>query len=132
MRWRLTGFVVILAACSLVMGEQLWHTTPDKWEEPRIFHSPFCSDYSERLAFGRDFIAVPGSEHRESPNKAYFYMIQKPDTRSPGPWNTVVSINNERKGLFQILIKDHNNGDVDVKWINEKLSCLSEFPLIQN
>jgi hypothetical protein len=28
---------------------QEWHTTPDKWKEPRMFHSEFDRDYESRI-----------------------------------------------------------------------------------
>ena len=121
MRWRPTSLIVILLACGPVVGGQLWHTPPDRWEEPRAFHSPFRPAYAERLVVGRDLAAVTGSEHHKSPNKAYFYMIEGSSTENPGPWNAIVSIHNERKGLLQVVIKDHSQYPVDVRWVNEKL-----------
>jgi hypothetical protein len=101
--------------------QTVWHTTPDKWQEPRIFHTPLQSTFTNRIQVGRNIVAITGSEHVVSPNRAYFFMLLKPDTTAPGPWNTVISINNERPGLLQVLIRDHAQYDPDIRWINEKL-----------
>jgi len=119
----------MLFAENLCQGQEPWHTSPDKWNEPRIYHFPPDSDLDkqivkERLLIQRDSTAIPTGEKFLSPNKAYFYTIEKPDMQKPGPWDTVVYVYNEREGLQRIDIKDHSNYGVKIEWINEKLLFL--------
>lgn len=39
-----------------------WHTTPDKWNEPRLFHSVFNAAYTDRLQVGRNIVSVTPTE----------------------------------------------------------------------
>jgi hypothetical protein len=97
-----------------------WHTPPDQWKEPRIYHVPFDADYAGRIRFGtapaRD---LPGKVF--SPNDAYWLAVEPPDTVKPGPWNTVVTLFTERDPALTVTLLDHASYPVTAAWVNEKL-----------
>lgn len=114
--------VGILNITSGLASGNSWHTSPDQWKEPRIFHSAFQNEFKDRLEIGRDVFSIIPTEQHWSPNKAYYYMILFPDTSKANcPWDTIVSIYNEKDYLVQIRIKDHSNSFPKIQWINEKL-----------
>ena len=98
-----------------------WHTPPDKWSEPRIFHSTFEDRYNERIVITRTEITDETKKHHYSDNKAYWFILQEPDFMKSGPWSTIIKIFNERDYLINIQLVDHNQYGVKAKWINEKL-----------
>ncbi len=106
---------------------QEWHTTPDKWKEPRIFHSEFEKEYENRIKICRTKLYNKISEQNEkeknySPNKAYWFVVYSPDTMKPGPWSTEIRVFNERDYIIKIELLDHAAQYVTTtKWINEKL-----------
>jgi hypothetical protein len=100
--------------------EQEWHTRPDKWAEPRIFHSPFDKRYHDRILVSR----VPAEKFSETeiaPNRAYWFTVRHPNYMTPSPWSTQIFVHNERAYLLRIELRDHGNGEVKINWINEKL-----------
>ncbi len=115
-----------LTAAALAAARQPWHSNPEGWTEPRLYHSPPLSEHEKRIlqtriALGRIPDAAPRGERFPSPNKAYFYTVAEPDTLVPGPWNTVLSVDNERQGLLEVTIRDHRSLGVRAEWISEKL-----------
>ena len=106
---------------------QEWHTTPDRWKEPRMFHSEFDRDYESRIRITQVKVEKKALEENEkernySPNKAYWFVIYSPDTIKPGPWSTEIRIFNEREYFIKIELLDHAAQYVTkTKWINEKL-----------
>lgn len=110
-----------LALFSLPAAAADFHTTPDKWREPRQFHAVFEQRFSDRIQMERTLEPPPQIEKVYSNNRAYFFMVTHPDTRKPGPWELVVSIFNERPGFLHVQMKDVSQYDHVVRWINEKL-----------
>jgi hypothetical protein len=104
-----------------------WHTTPDKWEEPRVFHSEFNPDYDARIRISRSTLNTGslekyGQKESYSPNKSYWFVLFSPNTMQPGPWSTEIFIFNERENVVKIELLDHATQYVTtVKWINTKL-----------
>ncbi len=103
-----------------------WHTRPDKWKEPRIFHEPFEPTFENRIEISR----ITNKKMKElvkkkltySPNKAYWFTVDAPDTMKCGPWSTEIKIFNERDYLVSIKLIDHAaQYTTTIKWINEKL-----------
>lgn len=115
-------FLGIMAAVGLALASSAeWHTPPNKWTKPRVYHTPFDDRYSSRVKIGQDFVPVQLTEKTWSPNKTYWFITTDPDLKKEGPWNTTISVFNERDYLTQILLLDHNNSKPKVRWINEKL-----------
>ena len=116
-------FLSIITALGLVFGDfQDWHTSPEKWEKPRIYHTAFDEEFASRLRTGIGAMPSQFTQKNWSPNKAYWFMTIDPDTTKAGPRNTTISVFNEREYLLQISLLDHIQcGKPKVKWINEKL-----------
>ena len=121
------AFFTVIAISSLMHAEQaLWHTNPGFWEEPRIFHSSSLSSMDKeivetQISLERNHRAETAGERFKSPNNAYFYTMQEPDYLQPSPWDTTISIYNEREGLLELKISKHASYKPTVRWINEKL-----------
>lgn len=98
-----------------------WHTRPDKWSEPRRFHSEFYKHYEKRILISHDILTENTGKKVLSPNKAYWFAVHRPNYMKPPPWSTNISIFNERDYLMNIRFEDHNNYGMKVRWINEKL-----------
>jgi hypothetical protein len=107
------------------ISSQQWHTTPDKWEKSRIYHSGFDPDFSDRIQIFRTKLNMQfGNEWQKfySPNDAYWVVCRKPDTMKPGPWVGGIKVFNERDYFIEIdLINFAAQYPVTIKWINEKL-----------
>jgi hypothetical protein len=128
----LTLFALLGAALSLGQSSLSWHTRPDKWKEPRLFHTPFQQRYEERIAVSH----VPQSEEFKfklsSPNRAYWFGIS-PDVQSNQTCRDKVEFEvftpdaricvfNERDYLIEITLKDHYpNFLMNASWVSEKL-----------
>lgn len=128
-----TAFVII---CCLLVGigcagkatsEKVssgcrFHTTPDKWKDARVFHTPFDDTWSDRIMVRRTPLAQVANEKVFSPNKAYWYSVTEPDTMKPGPYKLQIDIYNERDYLVRLdMLNIYGNFKPHVKWINEKL-----------
>ena len=111
-----------------------FHTTPDKWKDPRIFQTPFDREYESRVAISHEELTTDCELKILSPNKAYWFEI-KPD-EGYETWTSPTSgvrfhissadapiyVFNEHDRLIKILLKDHYpNFLLDVYWINQKL-----------
>lgn len=99
---------------------QSWHTTPDRWSEPRIFHSPYLPRYDFRIVFDKVAVDVP----EEGRLYSWFY-VKEPNTLRDGPWTTEIFVSNERKEITHISLIDHKDYERRVEWINEKLIYVS-------
>lgn len=111
-------FVVLFLPSSGVA--QQYHTRPDKWSEPRIFHQRFESQYGDRIVISR--VPVQEFPNKEfSSNKAYWFAIRTPNYMRPRPWSTQLFIYQERPYLVKIDVKDHAHYDNRVTWVSEKL-----------
>ncbi len=111
-------FLFLLAAPAFT---QQFHTPPDKWKEPRIYHTEFDRAYTDRIVITKETAGRTDRDKVMSPNGAYWFSIVAPDTAKPGPWSTDMFVFNEREGLIRIRLKDHSTYDVSARWINEKL-----------
>jgi hypothetical protein len=123
----LFGSFFLLMSINNVFSQQ-WHTTPDKWKEPRMFHSEFDKNYENRIRISHaqiDEKILLGKNIKErnySPNKAYWFVANFPDTMKPGPWSTEIRVFNERDYIIKIELVDYAAQYVTTtKWINEKL-----------
>jgi hypothetical protein len=104
-----------------------WHTTPDKWKEPRIFHEPFEPTFEDRIKISRIALnktaeKMDKKKLQYAPNQAYWYIVDAPDTMKPGPWSTEIKIFNERDYLISVKLIDYAAQYMTtIKWLNEKL-----------
>ena len=98
-----------------------YHTTPDKWDQPRTFQSPFEETWADRMEISTVSAEDVDGEKVLSPNKAYWYVLTISDTMKPGPFSGTVHIYNERDYLIRIQMLDIKSGALTAKWINEKL-----------
>ncbi len=120
--FRVFIFLAIITGTAIsVVSEELWHTPPEKWGQPRIFHSAFDSDFENRIVMTQAPLEADNSEKTFSPNKAYWFAVSTQDFRKEGPWLTTIQIFNERDYSIRIEIRDHNNWEIKPKWVNEKL-----------
>jgi len=105
-----------------------WHTTPDKWKEPRNFYSEFDGRYESRIRISHSQkIDEKRSEKNIkektfSPNRAYWFTVHASDTMKPGLWSTDIEIFNERSYLIKIELSDYAaTYATTARWINDKL-----------
>ena len=121
MRKLLFIFLLLLVFDSSVYSAE-WHTSPDKWEEPRSFHSQFDKDYENRIQVTNYKFKGEIDNKIYSPNKAYWFTLNLPDTTKNGPWSSEVIIFNEREDFIKIRIVDYAaTYSTKAEWINEKL-----------
>ena len=102
-----------------------YHTTPDIWEEPRVFQMPadYLSDmWSSRISFNKHDDWVIGDWERiYSPNKAYWFQ-----KGFNGQGTFQVVIYNERRYItIETASDDHYSKSVE--WINEKLVYVRDW-----
>ncbi|UCD75699.1 MAG: hypothetical protein JSV91_02055 [Phycisphaerales bacterium] len=96
-----------------------WHTPPDRWDGPRVYHRPLDPDYAARFALGR-LETIDQPEKRElSPNGAYWYGVMEDDRTQPGPWHAKVVVYNERDYHLDLTVHDYRH--IKARWVNEKL-----------
>ena len=108
--------------CAGLAYSNEWHTSPDKWKEPRSFHAPFDKKYENRIRITKVKFTEKASNKIFSPNKAYWFAVNLPDTGKPGPWSAQIIVFNERDYFTKIKIIDYAaTYSVNTKWINEKL-----------
>jgi len=43
----ITVIIVFLITGKALADDTIWHTPPDKWSEPRTFHSAFDEEFSK-------------------------------------------------------------------------------------
>jgi hypothetical protein len=126
--------LVLLGTGYATQHHRAYHTTPDKWEKPRIFHTPFDADYEERLTLSHQDLVDASLTKVRSPNGGYWAGIAsdnlletptaKPDkfpshVKSP---DFAIYVFNERSAFLAIDIKGHDpRYVVRIRWINEKL-----------
>ena len=122
-KYFVTVFLLLFLVAFCIAQDSEYHTTPDKWDTPRVFHTPFDNKYTDRMKFSHsDLRDCP--EKVLSPNQAYWFHIQRPNTKKEGPWSTAVYVYNERTYAIKIEFLDHAGYDVRASWINEKLMYL--------
>ena len=103
-------------------GELKFHTSPDRWPEPRIYHTPFDKEYTERISVSRIALTDVDVPKVASPNKAYWFTPYGTDTMKPGPYDFRANIYNERDYLVRLTVSGiYGNYEPEIRWINEKL-----------
>ena len=122
-RVSLAVIILLILTGKALADDTLWHTSPDKWSEPRTFHSAFDEEFSKGIVVSRVKAKYNDQLKKElSPNKAYWYNVQKTDYTKPGPYSTNILIYNERGGyLLNLQLLDHSQYEPNIKWVNEKL-----------
>lgn len=124
---RLCLAALILAACARPQG---FHTTPDKWKEPRLFHRSMDAtidgkEYQDRVQLGHSSVQVPLEGRVLSPNKAYWFHADNPgceglDGARRRP--RAIDIFTERPSLLRLTLIDTDCRYAgEVRWISEKL-----------
>lgn len=118
--------VLVFAGCDTkeqVKANSGWefHTRPDKWAEPRIYHGSFDQRYADRISISRIVLVDVNGPMEISPNKAYWFSAHYPDRMKPGPYDFRADIYNERDYLVRLHVSDIGNYKTKLRWINEKL-----------
>lgn len=119
--------VLVLAGCDRkeqVKANNGWefHTRPDKWAEPRIYHGRFDQGYESRISISRVALADANAPKEISPNKAYWFSAHCPNTIKSGPYDFTADIYNERDYLVRMCVSGvYGNYRAKISWINEKL-----------
>ena len=80
----------LLGLCTVMASDGDWHTSPDKWKEPRLFHRPFDEQFTSRISLARGAVPAILPERQMAGNKAYWFATILPDRTKEGPWNTEV------------------------------------------
>lgn len=96
-----------------------------KCGEAKVQYTPFDENYSGRIILRiapHAGPAAPQGNKEYSPQHTAWMSVNSPDYSRPGPWNTSVTIGSEAGSkVLQLRFEDHANGEVSVKWLNEKL-----------
>ena len=104
-----------------VAGADLgWHTSPEKWTEPRVYHRPFEDEFASRIILDHCTNRAATAEHRLAPNKAYWFALIQPDRTKSGLSHSEVLVYTERDYLLRVGLRDVHYFD-DIGWISEKL-----------
>ncbi|WFB36034.1 hypothetical protein P3T73_17920 [Kiritimatiellota bacterium B12222] len=115
--------IIIIALFSLLKAySHDWHTEPGKWKEARIFHSDFDDEFDSKIRVSKTELKDNVDSKEYSSNKAYWFVVYKPETKVKGPWSTEIEIYTERDYLIKIDLIDHAaQYEIKIEWINEKL-----------
>lgn len=116
-------FSMILLAASCHKSNKAgsrFHTSPDKWKKPRIYHTQMDAFYDQKISVAR----IPIKETEEkvfSGNSAYWYALDKQVNKNLQSDESLY-VFNERDYLIKVHITetDHRYDD-KAAWINEKL-----------
>ena len=98
-----------------------WHTPPDRWSRPRVYHGPFEAEFESQIGLSHHSHEELKGEWRKSPNDAYAFVVRESDRTKPGPWTFEYLIDTEREQLLKLTVSDYKF--TRARWINEKLSC---------
>lgn len=117
--------LIYLAGCQKAVSEHTFHTSPDRWEKPRVFQTSAedsTCPFSNKVSVEKyDDIVLDDTEKIYSPNDAYWFQKRFSE-----------------KGTFQVVIfNEHRfividtSGDdhyaKEVRWINEKLIYVRDW-----
>jgi hypothetical protein len=109
-----------------------WHTTPDKWKEPRIFQTP-ASESPRGVSLGHHSTEHDFKVKVFSPNKAYWFaadgdrsIVPRIECDGTGflilESNASIYVYTERDYLLRIRMRDHYpNFTINARWVNERL-----------
>ena len=112
--------VWLLGLWTVMAADGDWHTSPDKWKEPRLFHRPFDERFSSWISLDRGALPAALPERQMAANNAYWFAAILPDRTKEGPWNADVLVYTERDHLVRIRLRDIHYCR-DIGWVNEKL-----------
>jgi len=118
---------LIFAGCkdknASVNTQEQWsfHTTPDKWDEPRIFQTPFDDHWAERISIEKISFQESQKDKVFSPNKAYWFSVIEPNSVSSAIRDAQINIYNERDYILCMKLLELNHYQITTKWINEKI-----------
>ncbi len=101
--------------------EWSFHTTPDKWEEPRIFQTPFDDHWADRINIEKIPLKEFQNDKVFSPNKAYWFSVIEPNSINSAIRDAQINIYNERDYILCINLLQLNHYQITTNWINEKL-----------
>jgi hypothetical protein len=91
----------------------------------RVHYTPFDEGYSGRIQINSPSSSDPQlstSEKVLSPQHTRWLTQILPDTMKPGPWTTRVYMGASESGPdVELRFVDDAYGDVNVRWLNEKL-----------
>ncbi len=118
-----------------------WHTRPDKWKEPRIWHRGFeyekdaLKDIDNWLIISHEKLSEKFKHKELSTNKVYWYgfnpdEIPKDEKHKFHVFTTEfpIYVFNERGYLIKLLLKEHYpNYLVTIYWINGKLLYIENW-----
>ncbi len=131
--------VLLTTTAGFAYSDDTFHTTPDRWKEPRIFFTPSVQNSESGstepgVKISRVTQDISCRAKVPSPNKAYWigfdpeHGYKKWDKPNPGAsFSTEIAdvplyVFNEKEYLIKIMLKDHlTNFGLRVQWINEKL-----------
>lgn len=116
--------VTIISPLSTTFASK-WHTSPDKWKEPRIFHSPFQNEFEKQIVFTKidnNSINIDENTKKYSPNGAYWFALKTNDKTGQYSNSSDLLIFNERGYLLKITLVNHaGQYEKKIYWVNEKL-----------
>ncbi len=118
---------LIFAGCkdknASVNTQEEWsfHTTPDRWEEPRIFQTPFDDHWADRINIEKIPLKEIQNDKVFSPNKAYWFSVIEPNSISSAIRDAQINIYNERDYLLCIKLLELNHYQITTNWVNEKI-----------
>ena len=112
--------IVFIALIPLIcFGQKNNHTSPDKWKEPRIYHSPWDSSFNSKIRI----LKINQFEQKIkklSSNNAYWFSS---DFAGNSNWERTSSIYvyNKRQKMIKVKILNIYQSEPKIEWINEKL-----------
>lgn len=121
---------LLLMIMPAVSFAKTFHTPPEEWEEPRVYHTEINEeeDFEERLEITHihtQNINIDKEEKFFSPNQVYWYFVEEHENKilcrtKFCPINIYVF--NERDYLINIKVKEaYKSSAVAINWVNEKL-----------
>lgn len=115
------SIIVPTGSCnkSSKVGSQ-FHTSPDKWEKPRIYHTEIDACYDQKMSVEK--VRMENIEPKVfSGNRAYWYVLEKRVNKNLQASRSM-HVFNERDYLIKVNIAETDHRyDGRAAWINEKL-----------
>jgi hypothetical protein len=111
--------LILLLSLSFNNQAQAYHTAPNHWKEPRIYHEPFEKDASQIFPMETVKCKANPIGATFSPNKAYWFRL---DDKTGKNISFILSVFND-KGCIQVSLDElyPNFSPPKINWINEKL-----------
>lgn len=116
------GRLLAQAEQAPVSGNARFHTSPECWREPRMFHpGPPPADIANRMRLTETPASakIPG-EATVSPNDGYRFWVRNPDTTKPSPWSAALVVDVERQRRPTLVFEDVAQ-PIQPRWLTEKL-----------